>query len=648
MEQDGIPTTPESAAMAAEVGHMVAVVSEAEREEALRSAKDGPFRHDGQEYSAEVVETSPDTGETVKHTLQPQPQPQPQQQQQQQPDEKPAADVTPLVAHDLRADERPESIPASEQPSPSEAPSSPAAPTVESPAESSPGPAWPSPPPVDESPAEVEVAAVAATASASLAASPAPGYASSGGSSSSSSSIINVGGRPHARKHGHHRHRHHRQRAGQAAGDGPHKRVLIDEAAVGHEKGKGSAKHRRRTRRRGRPPAPSVADVLVILCGFVITLVVLTGLAASTRHLFKQKSQLVVNLHRINQQGRLNADSFAPPTLVCGVSRLSGMAELSGICSHIIYTGDMDIFSDGVEYTLLPADAANFEAFRKLGSPGSLVPQLLASVPLAPLWERLPDHVRWHRFGRSMARLINNASLHGIEVRLSPSLALNEDILYRLQVSCQEFKMSDPDAIMFLRLRYDALLATNNNMEKLVDCPDLVVFRTENHELSTRVLRAPNPYRRYIGADMAELFLQQELDKISLLRKPVDGQEWCLSFALGGLLFRYHLGLSFGDDAQTGPQEISLSEVCERFSVRRFEDLRTLSFYAMEHTKHTWVAFDDDWSLTRKALLARQRQGPRMCVAVYHVELDDHRQSCGNGPAPVLRRLQRLIVNGTT
>ncbi|XP_054919503.1 uncharacterized protein [Dermacentor andersoni] len=160
--------------------------------------------------------------------------------------------------------------------------------------------------------------------------------------------------------------------------------------------------------------------------------------------------------------------------------------------------------------------------------------------------------------------------------------------------------MSDPDAIMFLRLRYDALLATNNNMEKLVDCPDLVVFRTENHELSTRVLRAPNPYRRYIGADMAELFLQQELDKISLLRKPLDGQEWCLSFALGGLLFRYHLGLSFGDDAQTGPQEISLSEVCERFSVRRFEDLRTLSFYAMEHTKHTWVAFDDDWSLTRK------------------------------------------------
>ncbi|XP_054934020.1 uncharacterized protein [Dermacentor andersoni] len=460
---------------------MVAVVSEAEREEALRRAREGPFRHDGQGYSAEVVETSPDTGETVKHTLhpqpqqpqQPQPQPQPQQPQQ-QPDpfcfrssccwciatilsakvacRASGERVLPRerlcgfgsncairlanAAHDLQADERPESIPASEQPSPSEAPSSPAAPTVESPAESSPGPASPSPPPVDESPAEVEVAAVAATASASLVASPAPGYASSGGSTSSSS-ISTVGGRPHARKHGHYRRHHHRQRAGQAAGDGHHKRVLIDEAAVGHEKGKGSVKHRRRTRRRGRPPAPSVADVLVILCGFVITLVVLTGLAASTRHLFKQKSQLVVHLHRINQQGRLNADSFAPPTLVCGVSRLSGMAELSGICSHIIYTGDMDIFSDGVEYTLLPADAANFEAFRKLGSPGSLVPQLLTSLPLAPLWERLPDHVRWHRFGRSMARLINNASLHGIEVRLSPSLALNEDILYRLQVSCQ-------------------------------------------------------------------------------------------------------------------------------------------------------------------------------------------------------------------
>ncbi|XP_037501965.1 uncharacterized protein LOC119376053 [Rhipicephalus sanguineus] len=201
---------------------------------------------------------------------------------------------------------------------------------------------------------------------------------------------------------------------------------------------------------------------------------------------------------------------------------------------------------------------------------------------------------------------------------------------------------------MFLRLRYSAVLANNNNMERLVDCPDLVVFRTENHELSTRVLRAPNPYRRYIGADMAELFLLQELDKITMLRKPLDGQEWCLSFALGGLLYRYHMGLSFGDDAQTGPQEISLSEVCERFSVRRFEDLRTLSFYAMEHTKHTWVAFDDDWSLTRKALLARQREGPRMCVAVYHVELDDHRQSCGAGPAPVLRRLQRLVINGTT
>ncbi|XP_075743940.1 uncharacterized protein LOC142802784 [Rhipicephalus microplus] len=324
------------------------------------------------------------------------------------------------------------------------------------------------------------------------------------------------------------------------------------------------------------------------------------------------------------------------------------------------------------------ADAVNFESFRKLGSPGSLVPQLLASVPLAPLWERLPDHVRWHRFGRGMARFINNASLHGIEVRLSPGLALHEDVLYRLQLSCKELKANDPDAIMFLRLRYGTFLANNNNMERLVDCPDLVVFRTENHELSTRVLRAPNPYRRYIGADMAEIFLSrgvclshlppphpsgyasdavhvisrqcpqlQELEKIARLRKPLDGQEWCLSFALGGLLYRYHMGLSFGDDAQTGPQEISLSEVCERFPVRHFEDLRTLSFYAMEHTKHTWVAFDDDWSLARKALLARQREEPRMCVAVYHVELDDHRQSCGVGPAPVLRRLQRLVINGT-
>ncbi|KAL3185938.1 hypothetical protein MRX96_028807 [Rhipicephalus microplus] len=378
---------------------------------------------------------------------------------------------------------------------------------------------------------------------------------------------------------------------------------------------KKSGQWRRRHRRhRGPAPPPTVADVLVILCGFVITLVVLTGLAASTRHLFKQKRKA-----KCEEAQYLSL----PPTLVCGVSRLSGMAELSGICSHIIYTGDMDIFSDGIEYTLLPADAANFESFRKLGSPGSLVPQLLASVPLAPLWERLPDHVRWHRFGRGMARFINNASLHGIE----------------------ELKANDPDAIMFLRLRYGTFLANNNNMERLVDCPDLVVFRTENHELSTRVLRAPNPYRRYIGADMAEIFL--ELEKIARLRKPLDGQEWCLSFALGGLLYRYHMGLSFGDDAQTGPQEISLSEVCERFPVRHFEDLRTLSFYAMEHTKHTWVAFDDDWSLARKALLARQREGHRMCVAVYHVELDDHRQSCGTGPAPVLRRLQRLVINGT-
>ncbi|KAL1440624.1 hypothetical protein MTO96_009182 [Rhipicephalus appendiculatus] len=531
----------------------------------------GPFEHEEQQQcSAEVVVTSPDTGETVKQTLQ-------------KPSETAVAAAAPPVVCSPQGDERPESIMVSEQPSPSEAPSSPVAPTTDESPESSP------------SPAVVEVSLQTPEALS-------PAEVESG--------------------------------AEVAGGDGNQKHVLIDEEAGEHEGGlnaKGSTRHRRRRHHRGPPQAPTVADVLAILCGFVITLVVLTGLAASTRHLFKQKSVLVVRLHRINPPGRLNADSFAPPTLVCGVSRLSGMAELSGICSHIIYTGDMDIFSDGVEYTLLPADAVNFESFRKLGSPGSLVPQLLVSVPLAPLWERLPDHVRWHRFGRGMARFINNASLHGIEVRLSPNLALHEDVLYRLQVSCKELKANDPDAIMFLRLRYSVVLANNNNMERLVDCPDLVVFRTENHELSTRVLRAPNPYRRYIGADMAELFL-----------------EWCLSFALGGLLYRYHMGLSFGDDAQTGPQEISLSEVCERFSVRRFEDLRTLSFYAMEHTKHTWVAFDDDWSLTRKALLARQREGPRMCVAVYHVELDDHRQSCGAGPAPVLRRLQRLVINGTT
>ncbi|XP_049520835.1 uncharacterized protein LOC125944418 [Dermacentor silvarum] len=261
---------------------MVAVVSEAELEEALRHSREGAFRHGGQEYSVEVVETSPDTGETVKHSLQ-------------QPDVTPAAAVAPPVAnavHDLQADERPESIPASEQPSPSEAPSSPVAPTDEPSPESSPGPALVSPPLEAGSPAEAEAAAVAVTATASLATSPSPSNVSSGSNSSSSSSSSG-GDRPHARKHGHHRHHPHHQRAGQAAGDGHRKRVFIDEAAVGHdgEKGKGSTKHRRRPRRRVRPPAPSVADVLVILCGFIITLAVLTGLAASTRHLFKQKSE---------------------------------------------------------------------------------------------------------------------------------------------------------------------------------------------------------------------------------------------------------------------------------------------------------------------------------------------------------------------
>ncbi|XP_077508483.1 uncharacterized protein LOC144119827 [Amblyomma americanum] len=349
------------------------------------------------------------------------------------------------------------------------------------------------------------------------------------------------------------------QRDANEAGDGVPEHIVIDASEPkGHKIG---AKQRKR-RRPHSHPKPTVADVLVVLCGFVITLAVLAALAASTRHLFKQNNVLVVRLHRVNRP-------VVPPTLVCGVSRLSGMAELSSLCSHIIYTGDMDILSDGVEYTLLPADSANFEAFRALGTPGSLSPQLLASMPLAPLWERLPSLLSWHRLGRAMARLVNNASLHGVEVRLSPAIALNEQVLARLQAACKEMKRTDADSTMFLRLRYGPLLANNGNMEKLVDCPDVVVFRTENHELSSKVLRAPNPYQRYIGAHMAELFLLQELEKISLLRKPLDGQEWCLTFALGGLLFRYHMGLSFGDDAQTGPQEISLSEVstCKRASL---------------------------------------------------------------------------------
>lgn len=53
----------------------------------------------------------------------------------------------------------------------------------------------------------------------------------------------------------------------------------------------------------------------------------------------------------------------------------------------------------------------------------------------------------------------------------------------------------------------------------------------------------------------------QELEKISALRKPAHSQQWCYSMALGGLLFKYYMGLNFGDDAQSGPQEISLSEV---------------------------------------------------------------------------------------
>ncbi|XP_077508484.1 uncharacterized protein LOC144119828 [Amblyomma americanum] len=450
MEDDGIPAPVISGA--AEAGPLVAVVADADRAEAQRLLRQGPFQQEEHEAPLEVVVTNADTGEIVKQTLQP------------------------------GANAEPPSL----KPSLSEAASSPAPCSDDSRASS---------PCQDVSPPLPPPGLVAGNKGDALSEAACPASRASSTAASGSSGAM----KPSANQ----------QRDANEAGDGVPEHVVID---ASEPKGHKIGAKQRKSRRPNSHPKPTVADVLVVLCGFVITLAVLAGLAASTRHLFKQNNVLVVRLHRVNRP-------VVPPTLVCGVSRLSGMAELSSLCSHIIYTGDMDILSDGVEYTLLPADSANFEAFRALGTPGSLSPQLLASMPLAPLWERLPSLLSWHRLGRAMARLVNNASLHGVEVRLSPAIALNEEVLARLQAACKEMKSSDPDSIMFLRLRYGPLLASNGGMEKLVDCPDVVVFRTEHHELSSKVLRAPNPYRRYIGADMAEVFLvckKMELLKMQL------------------------------------------------------------------------------------------------------------------------------------
>ncbi|XP_077534774.1 uncharacterized protein LOC144146720 [Haemaphysalis longicornis] len=305
-------------------------------------------------------------------------------------------------------------------------------------------------------------------------------------------------------------------------GDGREKHVMIDfspEHRKGHKKHKGQKCRRCKKRRKGHKkpsqpeprmerrdslPMPTNTEAVIYMCGFLLTLVVLAALAASTRHLFKQRGVLVVSLRTVNPQG-------VPPSLVCGVSKLAGLANLASLCSHIIYTGDMDILSDYVDYTLLPTNAANFEAFRRLGNPSSNVPQLLASVPLGPLLQRLRDGVLWRRLGAGMARFVNNATVHGVELRLSPTAVLNVDVLVMIEITCKEMKESDPESILFLRLRYDMLLANHSIMERLVDCPDLVVFRAENHELNSKILRAPNPYRRYIGSDMAELFLVNHL-----------------------------------------------------------------------------------------------------------------------------------------
>ncbi|XP_040354425.1 uncharacterized protein LOC121045555 [Ixodes scapularis] len=296
-------------------------------------------------------------------------------------------------------------------------------------------------------------------------------------------------------------------------------------------------------------------------------------------------------------------------------------------------------YSDRMFFCL---DNADFRLFRSLDTTAA---RLLVSVPLGPLWQQVQGSAQWERFGVGVAQFLSNASVHGLEIRVAPSLSLNEDMLAMVHVACTEMKYSDHELLFVFRTRYESILAKNGVMQQSVSCPDLVIFRTEHHELKSKVLRAPNPYRRYLGADMAELFLFQELEKISGLRGPVRNQEWCYSMVLGGLLFKYYMGLNFGDDAQSGPQEISLSEICERFSVKRFEDLRTLSFYSMEHTKHTWVGFDDDWSILRKAALVEQREGRPLCVAVFHANLDDHRQACGLGYAPVLHRLRQFINN---
>ncbi|KAL3185939.1 hypothetical protein MRX96_028808 [Rhipicephalus microplus] len=255
-DQGSVATpTPEPAVTDAD--QLVAVLSDAELEAARQLLMQGPFKQEQQQCLAEVVITIPDTGETVKQTLQ-------------KPSDTAVPAVSSPVAYSPQDDEeRPESILVSEQASPSEAISSPVAPTTDESPESSPSPAVVEVPPLSPeplSPVEVESGAEVGVV-LEPAASPSPAGAEAAAELVSWSSLSRprhrlplrvacrraVTAAPAATVHTlpgstvHHRHQHHQKAAGQAGSDGHQKHVLIDEAPGLHEAGlkaKGSMRHR--------------------------------------------------------------------------------------------------------------------------------------------------------------------------------------------------------------------------------------------------------------------------------------------------------------------------------------------------------------------------------------------------------------------
>ncbi|XP_064477220.1 chitinase-3-like protein 1 [Ornithodoros turicata] len=175
---------------------------------------------------------------------------------------------------------------------------------------------------------------------------------------------------------------------------------------------------------------------------------------------------------------------------------------------------------------------------------------------------------------------------------------------------------------------------------KLLSMADMASFRTSQVVHKDERTTLINPYRRYDNST-ANLFLEQELEKLASMARKARSSHICFTLILGGNKFTLenenHHGL--GAPAKHSG-DAAYDEICNK----GWEEMKyvapAMAYYARRGS--LWIAYDTEKTIADKVRLAVKKH-PDFCVMLTQVDRDDYKGSCAEKHFPLVQSVKHVL-----